>query len=342
MNRRERAESDYRQKFEEIGLAERFDFIGRDWSSDHGRKVFVRCKTCNAEFVTYGVVMVFKGRQEHLLCPECGAASDGGSIWSRSKLCEEALQYYADGHSVAETAECFGVQKSQINSAAKRRGISNGRDFRQAANEYNKERNVKALRKRETLKQEREAKRAQRAHERQRAIAEERCRRKEEHEHEKQRAEAEKAEALFHLLNDKIHVCSVCEKNFSKAEFMASKGRTLIPTAPKYCSKKCERKAANKARKKSPSGKTGNYYDRARKYGCEYEPGITLKKLIRRNGLRCAICGEMCDPNDHSWTRFSGPQYPSIDHIIPLSKGGGHIWDNVQVAHIICNSEKGA
>ena len=25
-----------------------------------------------------------------------------------------------------------------------------------------------------------------------------------------------------------------------------------------------------------------------------------------------------------------------------MSKGGGHVWDNVQVAHIICNSEKGA
>ena len=37
---------------------------------------------------------------------------------------------------------------------------------------------------------------------------------------------------------------------------------------------------------------------------------------------------------------WSGPMYPSIDHIIPMSKGGGHIWSNVQVAHIICNSIK--
>lgn len=342
MSRRERAESYYRQKFEELGLSESFDFIGRDWSSDHGRKVFVRCKTCNAKFATYGVNMVFRGIQKHLLCPECGVASDGYDIWIRSKLCEDAMLYYADGHSVAETAERFGVSKVQINSAVKHRGISNGRDFRQAANEYNSARSAEALIRHETLKQEREAKRARLAHERQQAIKEEQYRRKEEHEHKKQRAEAEKAEALFHLLNDKIHICSVCGKCFSKAEFMASKGRTLIPTAPKYCSKMCERKAVNKAKKKSPSGKTGNYYDRAKKYGCEYEPGITLKKLIRRDGLRCAICGEMCDPNDHSWTQFSGPRYPSIDHIIPLSKGGGHIWCNVQVVHIICNSEKGA
>lgn len=37
----------------------------------------------------------------------------------------------------------------------------------------------------------------------------------------------------------------------------------------------------------------------------------------------------------------SGPMYPSIDHIVPMSKGGGHVWENVQVAHIICNTEKG-
>ena len=48
----------------------------------------------------------------------------------------------------------------------------------------------------------------------------------------------------------------------------------------------------------------------------------------------------MCDLNDHSWSKYSGPMYPSIDHIIPMSKGGGHIWSNVQVAHIICNSIK--
>lgn len=53
------------------------------------------------------------------------------------------------------------------------------------------------------------------------------------------------------------------------------------------------------------------------------------------------ICGQMCDWNDHSWSKYSGPLYPSIDHIVPMSKGGGHVWENVQVAHIICNSEKG-
>ena len=46
------------------------------------------------------------------------------------------------------------------------------------------------------------------------------------------------------------------------------------------------------------------------------------------------------DPADHEWTDHTGPKHPTIDHIIPMSKGGGHVWDNVQVAHAICNSIK--
>lgn len=30
----------------------------------------------------------------------------------------------------------------------------------------------------------------------------------------------------------------------------------------------------------------------------------------------------------------------TLDHIIPLSKGGTHTWDNVQLAHMSCNAGK--
>lgn len=31
----------------------------------------------------------------------------------------------------------------------------------------------------------------------------------------------------------------------------------------------------------------------------------------------------------------------TLDHIIPLSKGGSHTADNLQCAHFMCNSKKG-
>lgn len=109
-----------------------------------------------------------------------------------------------------------------------------------------------------------------------------------------------------------------------------------------YCSDTCSRR--EKRHRDVASGKTKltNYNDhrkRARKYGVPYKPGITLAKLIERDGNMCQICGGQCDTTDRRYG-FSGPLYPSIDHIKPMSKGGSHTWDNVQLAHVICNSYK--
>ena len=71
---------------------------------------------------------------------------------------------------------------------------------------------------------------------------------------------------------------------------------------------------------------------------------ITLDGLLRRDGCACHICGGLCDVYDFIKTDkafIAGNNYPSIDHVIPLAKGGLHSWDNVKVAHRICNSLKG-
>ena len=107
-----------------------------------------------------------------------------------------------------------------------------------------------------------------------------------------------------------------------------------------YCSAECRDVHTKERRKISHKGRRDSHRYRAKRYGCEYDPSVTLKRLIERDGLQCAICGEMCDPDDHTWSEYTGPMSPSIDHIIPMAKGGGHIWTNVQVAHVICNSYK--
>jgi hypothetical protein len=33
---------------------------------------------------------------------------------------------------------------------------------------------------------------------------------------------------------------------------------------------------------------------------------------------------------------------PSLDHVIPRARGGGHSYDNVRLAHRVCNARKGA
>ena len=107
----------------------------------------------------------------------------------------------------------------------------------------------------------------------------------------------------------------------------------------KYCSEKCKRRARDKRRNRASSNLCINHRRRARKYGVAYEPGISLEKLIERDGLTCRICGGECDLSDRNG-KLIGNNYPTIDHIVAMKNGGGHTWDNVQIAHRICNSYK--
>ena len=75
----------------------------------------------------------------------------------------------------------------------------------------------------------------------------------------------------------------------------------------------------------------------------EFDNDITLEKLFNRDGGICALCGDRCDYGDYVFRNgffIAGNRYPSIDHIKPLSKGGSHTWDNVQLVHKRCNSIK--
>lgn len=137
-------------------------------------------------------------------------------------------------------------------------------------------------------------------------------------------------------------VCEICGKPYTVREYVESCGLKKAQDNG-VCSDECRRKKLNRSVRDSRKrrGIRDNHRARAKKYGCEYDCSVTLPRLIKRDGLRCAICGGMCDPNDHSWSKYFGAMSPTIDHIIPMAKGGGHTWDNVQVAHAICNSYKG-
>lgn len=82
-----------------------------------------------------------------------------------------------------------------------------------------------------------------------------------------------------------------------------------------------------------------HYSERCVAYDAPYDRNVTLSELYKRDKGICQICGKPTDQNDRDGNKI-GKMYPTLDHIIPLSKGGGHIWGNVQLAHMICNSKK--
>lgn len=68
---------------------------------------------------------------------------------------------------------------------------------------------------------------------------------------------------------------------------------------------------------------------------------ISLKRLFDRDAGICYLCGGLCDWSDRDKSRNAiHKMYPSIDHVIPISKGGLHSWENVRLAHVGCNASK--
>lgn len=99
----------------------------------------------------------------------------------------------------------------------------------------------------------------------------------------------------------------------------------------KYCSKECLSRALSR---------NGEMKRRSRTKDQLVDKDITLKSLFDRDHGVCYICGEQCDWNDYYYkgeTFIAGDSYPSIDHVIPLSKGGAHSWLNVKLSCRKCN-----
>lgn len=71
----------------------------------------------------------------------------------------------------------------------------------------------------------------------------------------------------------------------------------------------------------------------------EYDKSISLEGVIERDKGICQICGRAVDRTAKKG-RHVLKEYPTVDHIIPLSKGGPHTWDNVRLAHMACNAGK--
>lgn len=112
-----------------------------------------------------------------------------------------------------------------------------------------------------------------------------------------------------------------------------------------YETHKEERREYHKQYRKSERGKAVKLLKRVKRRGliADGDSSINLKELFERDNGICGICGKPCDWSDYTIQDGAivvGYDYPSVDHIIPLNKGGSHTWDNVQLAHKYCNSYK--
>lgn len=137
------------------------------------------------------------------------------------------------------------------------------------------------------------------------------------------RNHANNTKAQMARRNSGSRPCRLCGVTFTPAYGSLRRG---------YCTTICRDAAKRKVRSGS------SHRRRAKRYGCEYEP-ISKLVVFERDGWKCYLCG--CDTPRH----FSGttePNAPELEHVVPLSSGGGHIHGNVRCACRSCNRRKGA
>ena len=94
-----------------------------------------------------------------------------------------------------------------------------------------------------------------------------------------------------------------------------------------YCSAKCRNKAARKQRKE---------LYKALRHSGHYDNSISLPAVFEKYDGKCNMCGKSTDIHSER----TSPDYPTIDHIMPLIKGGYHEWDNIQLLCRFCNGSK--
>lgn len=98
-----------------------------------------------------------------------------------------------------------------------------------------------------------------------------------------------------------------------------------------FCSKRCARRWHQK---QHPDYAT--HRKRARFYGVPYE-FINTVEVLKRSGWHCGLCG--CHTPSHLRGTISD-QAPELGHIVPMSRGGGHLYSNVRCECHRCNGIK--
>jgi endogenous inhibitor of DNA gyrase (YacG/DUF329 family) len=111
-------------------------------------------------------------------------------------------------------------------------------------------------------------------------------------------------------------------------------GNTFSPEynnkARVFCSDECLNRYKNPITRR-----TENSRRRALLAGAKVEKFRDVD-IFERDAWTCQICGQPVDREARGYDLLA----PSLDHIIPLARGGSHTKDNVRCVHFICNSLK--
>ena len=78
-------------------------------------------------------------------------------------------------------------------------------------------------------------------------------------------------------------------------------------------------------------------YGNKRKHKIRKGDLIIKEEVFDFFNLTCIVCNEGIDKT----LEYPDKMSATLEHIVPLSKGGTHTWDNVAPSHLLCNGRKG-
>lgn len=76
---------------------------------------------------------------------------------------------------------------------------------------------------------------------------------------------------------------------------------------------------------------------KVRRRGAQRLELFTVEEICQRDAGICQLCNQPIDPT----LSYQHPLSLTLDHVVPIVRGGVHSRDNVQLAHRSCNSKKG-
>ena len=143
--------------------------------------------------------------------------------------------------------------------------------------------------------------------------------------------------------NEKLN-CVICQDEYQPfvAKQLAAKAGVLFRVGYSgICSVDCLEIARDNS---SVASRNKRYITqvtlRIEKYNskAEIDPSVTQEAIFDRDKGTCYLCG---NTTYKEYENRPTNQRATLDHVIPISKGGNHTFDNVRIACWRCNSIKG-